>query len=962
MSPSQRIANGLYAVIALVAALACSSALGESARAIDLAGTWAVRLDPKDVGVGEEWFRQPLTERTSLPGSLAEQGLGEEVTVDTVWTGSIIDRSWFEADKYAKYRRPGNVKVPFWLQPDKHFLGPAWYQRDVTIPDGWRDRRIVLRLERCHWQTTVWVDETLIGSRDSLSTPHTCDLGRHCPPGEHRITVRVDNRLVVDVGANSHSVTDHTQSNWNGIAGRMELRATDRVWIDDVQVYPDLARKSATVKVVLANSTGTSARGVLTVDAVAQNTDAAHDPPPRRRPVELGESTTVEIDYPLGDGFQTWDEFHPALYRFAVELDATAGGSRQRDATTVTCGMRRIGTRGTEFVLNGRPIFLRGTLDCCIFPRTGYPPTDLDSWRRIVRICKAHGLNHVRFHSWCPPEAAFAAADEAGFYFQVECASWANQGATIGDGKPLDRWLYAEADRILQSYGNHPSFLLMTYGNEPAGPERGAKFLRPWVKHYRAKDSRRLYAGAAAWPLIAENQYQNTPQPRIHAWGSGLNCRLNAKPPETVTDYRELVAKYDVPLVSHEIGQWCVYPNFDEIAKYTGPLKAKNFEIFRDFLDANHMGDQARDFLMASGRLQVLCYKEEIESALRTPGFGGFQLLDLHDFPGQGTALVGMLDPFWDSKPYVTPGQISRFCNQTVPLARLPKRTFTNDERLSAEVEVFHFGPADLKETVVAWRLLPPDGRPVASGSFPPMTIATGRLNRIGPIDVALDILHSAHKLRLVVGIEGTEFENDWEVWLYPARLAPPPEGVLITARLDEAAVARLKSGGKVLLLTPPGTVKGEVALGFTPVFWNTAWTRNQPPHTLGILCDPQSPALAGFPTESHTNWQWWELISRSGAMVLDDLPPKLRPIVQVIDTWFEARRLGLLFEARVSGGKLLVSSIDLESDLAHRPVARQLRRSLLKYMAGDEFQPEHEVAVERVRALFGRHIGSKGP
>jgi hypothetical protein len=496
----------------------------------------------------------------------------------------------------------------------------------------------------------------------------------------------------------------------------------------------------------------------------------------------------------------------------------------------------------------------------------------------------------------------------------------------------------------------------MAYGNEPAGPGRGAKYLAPWVEHYKAKDPRRLYTAAAGWPIISESQYLVSPDLRIQHWGAGLTSRINALPPETVTDYREGVARYGVPYVSHEIGQWCVYPNFDEICRYTGVLKPKNFEIFRTFLEENHMGDQARQFLMASGKLQMLCYKEEIESALRTPGFGGFELLDLHDFPGQGTALVGVLDPFWDSKPYVTPDEFRRFSNSVVPLARLPKRVFTVDEELTAAVELYQFGPAPLADATVGWRLVTASGDVAAAGKFPAKTYTNGKLHVVGPIAVPVGKVAAPQKLRLVVGVEGTPYENDWDLWVYPSLVdTAPPDGVLVTRQLDDAAVDRLRSGGKVLLLVPPKSVAGDVAVGFSSIFWNTAWTRNQPPHTLGILCDPGHPALAQFPTEYHSNWQWWELIHSSGAMVLDGLPPELRPIVQPIDTWFEARRLGLVFEATVKdvGGKLLVSSIDLASDLDRRPVARQMRHSLLAYMASDAFGPNVEVGVEAIRGLM---------
>ncbi|HID20895.1 MAG TPA: glycoside hydrolase, partial [Planctomycetaceae bacterium] len=451
--------------------------------------------------------------------------------------------------------------------------------------------------------------------------------------------------------------------------------------------------------------------------------------------ISASRPAVVDLVYSLGDDLQTWDEFHPALYRLTVHLRAVSpeGRIKWHDQRVVTFGMREISTRGTQFVLNGRPIFLRGTLECCIFPKTGYPPMDRKAWRRVLGIIRQHGLNHVRFHSWCPPEAAFQAADELGVFFHVECASWANQGAAVGRGRPLDRWLYREADRILKAYGNHPSFLLMAYGNEPAGPGRGADYLGPWVEHYQAKDQRRLYTSAAGWPIIEQSQYHLTPHPRIQHWGAGLKSRINAKPPETLTDYRDFARRHSVPVVSHEIGQWCVYPNFDEIAKYTGVLQAKNFEIFRDFLQANHMGDQARDFLMASGKLQVLCYKEEIESALRTPGFGGFQLLQLHDFPGQGTALVGILDPFFDSKPYVTPDQFRRFCGPIVPLARLPRRVFTEDERLEAAIELYQFGARDLKQAAVRWRLVTATGDVLHQGEFPARDYPAGGLQCESP-------------------------------------------------------------------------------------------------------------------------------------------------------------------------------------------------------------------------------------
>jgi hypothetical protein len=413
-----------------------------------------------------------------------------------------------------------------------------------------------------------------------------------------------------------------------------------------------------------------------------------------------------------------------------------------------------------------------------------------------------------------------------------------------------------------------------------------------------------------------------------------------------------------VPVVSHEIGQWCAYPNLAERSKYTGYLKAKNFDIFADSLAANGMADQAVAFLEASGKLQTLLYKEDIESALRTHGMGGFQLLDLHDFPGQGTALVGVLDPFWDSKGYVTADAFRRFAGQTVPLARLDRRVFTTAETLEADVEVAHFGPAPLPRVKAAWRLVRDDGKAVARGALPARDVPVDNGVALGHVSVKLASLAAPRKYRLVVGIEGTPFENDWDVWVYPPRVdSSVPKGVTVVRALDEAAEERLREGGRVVLLVPPERVRGDalgkVALGFSSVFWNTAWTSRQAPHTLGVLLDPAHPAFAAFPTEGHSNWQWWYLVSRAGAMILDGLPKELRPTVQAIDDWFTNRRLGLVFEARVGRGRLLATSIDLDGDLEGNPVARQMRHSLLRYAASDRFAPTVEVGPDAVRALM---------
>jgi hypothetical protein len=365
------------------------------------------------------------------------------------------------------------------------------------------------------------------------------------------------------------------------------------------------------------------------------------------------------------------------------------------------------------------------------------------------------------------------------------------------------------------------------------------------------------------------------------------------------------------------------------------------------------MLDLAPDFLMASGKLQVLCYKADIEAALRTAGMGGFQLLDLHDFPGQGTALVGVLDPFWDPKPYVNAAEFSQFCNATVPLVRMEKRVFKNSETFKFSLEIAHYDNYDFRDVSVWWRLKDEFGRVKVSGQKSGVDIKAGGVQVIGDNSVELRLVDKAQRLRLEAGIGDTSFVNSWNIWVYPEHKITYPRDILLTNKLDEFALGRLKAGGKVLLMLPPGEVKTDVKLGFSTIFWNTAWTGGQPPHTMGILCNPKHPALAGFPTESHSDWQWWYLLKYAATMEMDDLPAGLRPIVQVVPDWFNPKRLGLLFEAKVNGGKLMVCSMDLEKDIHSRPVAVQLRRSIFAYMSGAGFDPKTELSVSDITDLL---------
>ncbi|MET0570532.1 MAG: sugar-binding domain-containing protein [Pedobacter agri] len=923
-------------------AIFSTNAVGQS---ISLKGKWRFKIDAADEGVKGKWYATSLPETINLPGSMAENLKGDDITLKTKWTGSIYDSSYFYHPRLEKYRKPGNLKIPFWLTPAKHYTGAAWYQKDVEIPAKWKGKRVVLSLEYPHSETRVWIDDVEIGTQFTFVVAQNFELPANLKPGKHTITLLIDNRIkAINVGQDSHSLTDHTQGNWNGVVGKMFLKAGSPVYFEDIQVYPDLKKKLAIVKIELNAGTGVSSSGKITLSAKTFNTKDIVNVNPITVPYQIKNGKgTLEINLPMGGKIVTWDEFDPALYRLTASLVARDG---KKDSKQVQFGMREFKAVGRSFEINGRPVFLRGTVNNCEFPLTGYPSMDVPAWERIFKISKAHGLNHMRFHSWCPPEAAFIAADLTGFYLQPEGPSWANHGSSIGDGKPIDQFIYDETNRMTKNYGNYASFCMMAYGNEPRG--RQVEYLTKFNNYWKAKDSRRLYTGASvggSWPVIPNNEFM------VRAGARGLDW---GKKPESISTYAKQIEQFTVPFVAHEMGQYCAFPNFEEMKKYTGVYKAKNFEMFQEDLSDHDMADQAKDFLMASGKLQALCYKNEIEKALRTPNYNGYQLLSLNDYPGQGTALVGVLDAFWDEKGYITAKEFKRFSNSTVPLLKVPKFIYTNNETFAANIEVAHFGKAPLTNAKFLWAIKDESGAVLANGNFIQKSVPVANGINIGAISFNLNAIQKAAKLNVEVTIEGTEFANDWNFWVYPAKLPKVNTSFYYTDQLDEKAKKILDEGGNVFLNAAGKVIKGkEVVQTFLPVFWNTSWFKMRPPHTLGILCDSRNPALANFPTENHSDLQWWEIVNKAQVMNLEDFPKGFKPIIQPIDTWFLNRKLALVLEAKVGKGKLIVSSANLSPDLKDSPAAQQLYFSLQNYMISDQFNPKYDVAYNTVKDIF---------
>ncbi|HEX8465921.1 MAG TPA: hypothetical protein VF627_15010, partial [Abditibacterium sp.] len=850
--------------------------------------------------------------------------------------------------------KKGTVRGPGWtgqLTRVYKFEGPAYYQREITVPANWANKRVSLYLERTK-PTQVWIDGRALGENVLLTAPHEYTVG-NLTPGTHRLTVLVDNS-VIPIPGDMHQLSDNTQGNWNGILGKIELRATDAVWLEDVQLYPDAATKTVRVRAKIGNASGQSGSGTVSVSAKGNGVSGAT----RRVPISwnAGEST-AQFDVPLGTRAALWSEWKPNLHEMTLQLR----GAGVQDERKVSFGLRRFTSGPQGFAINGRPTFLRGKHDAAVFPLTGHPPMDVAGWRRYLQVCKDFGINHLRFHTNTPPEAAFTAADEMGVYLQPEIPFW-------GDfTEDIKTRVKPEGEAIMRAFGNHPSFVMFALGNEN---RNSREIMGSLVTELRALDPRHLYAQGSnnfAWDpqlmptddFLVSARVKNSPQSPSrnvrgsHATVDAADGHVQVGPANTLKDYSEAISGLAKPAISHETGQYTTFPDFKEIPKYTGVMRAHNLEIFRKKLVDAGMIDQVDDFALASDVLSMLCYREEIETALRTPRMGGFDLLDLQDFPGQGTALVGMVNALLEPKPGISAAQFRQFCAPTVLLARFPKYGWTNNETLTATLQVAHYGEADLPRARLSWTLRDAAGKVVRSGKMPRLNVMQGGVRELGLLSLPLAGLQTPSQLKLELALDGTAIKTSYPLWIYGSQNAPvAPQNVAVAKSFDADTRARLARGERVfLVLDGQKQLAHTVGGGFATDFWNFPMFHNKP-GTMGLLTDPKTPALASFPTEMHSNWQWFDIAFRAQPLVLDATPQGYRPIVQVIDNMERNHRLGLVFEFKVGNGRLLVCASDLTT-MQDKPEARQLMSSLMSYAASEKFNPQTEMTPDALSELF---------
>ena len=895
---------------------------------LNLQGKWRYELDYQDRSLEEEWFKRELEHKDFLvPGTTASNKIGNPV---------VIER---ELTKQA-------VKC---LREEYKYLGAALYQTDFKLNNDFEHKRIELFIERVMFESSIWIDGKIIGKRDSLSTPHAYDITDYVEIAKkHTLTIRVDNRDVQKIGPYPSAYTDETQTIWNGMVGRVEIIGQDEIAIDDVVIGLNASERH----LFLSFDTGCKLEYTKTqIDVNLKDGASVVATYTTQCDIQILKQR-VEVDFILDEPVQYWDEFSKKLYNLELNISFITNGRLVSGSWCKKIGLREITTRDGVLYINGIQRFLRGNIDCCVYPLTAYPPMNFKSWLDICNTTKEYGLNHIRFHSWCPPEAAFKAADQVGLYLQVEGPVWMDNwtGYTVGCHEEHYTYLPEEAKRIVLTYSHHPSFCIYSNGNELNGDfdllERiivESKKMNPYI----------LYTFSTNW----DRKLNPNEDLFITQAADGVGCRgqyfLDKMVEGTQLCFDDAVKNRNVPIISHEVGQYVVYPNVEEIPKYTGVLKAVNLESIKKDLDNKNLSSYVAKFVMASGKLSALLYKAELEAALRTENFGGIQLLGLHDFPGQSTATIGMLDCFYDSKGIVTPKEFRSFCNSTVLLVNMPKYRYLSNDEFEFELQIAHYGDKELKgvEVEVSLEYITNERNVMFwSSTFTIEKVIIG-LNK-GLLNFKEKIftdLKGRNSFTLIARIKSLDISNSWDIWVYEEE-----DDVTFPncyEALEDEAIVQLQAGENVIIFAKLDRISQAGPGKFFPVFWSPVHFVSQDP--CGMIIQKDHPLFTNYyPVKEYADIEWKNLLENSFSINIDNLSG-FKPITMPVPNFFNNHKFTNFCEANVLNGKVIICSLDLSDKGYNYPEIRCFKKALRDYYLSDVFCPTQKVNVIDLQTLF---------
>ena len=952
-----------------------------------LNGKWHVVLEDGTTG------------QMDLPGTLDENGIGHRDVGANQWhPDAVLGNAAGEIDKDAP------IATRFTRRHT--YEGEARISRKITVPDYGTDRLFVLAERARALRLLVDGEACAVFRQGTLSTPYIFEL-TGAAPGEHEFTFLSDNSYPGMPKAAiyySSAATDETQTNWNGILGECSMYTRPQNFIDSLRVYPRAVKKEEKNKAggyVLdvcvelapgAKKVYKDAKIILQSEALAAGeledtqtlteiisysgeglaeagTDKEENP------------KTMEIwfrDLPLRENVKLWDEDEGNLYEMAVTLD-NGMSAEDKGGSTAECrtrfGIRSFGDNGSgRLALNGRTIFLRGEANCAEYPETGHPPMTIPEWKEMLLKYRSYGINFVRFHSHCEPEAAFAAADELGMLLQPELSHWDPKDA-FGTEESY-RYYRAELVDLLKTYANHPSFVMLTLGNELQAQDEGRERMRELVRTAKRMDPTRLYAnGSNAFygeegcdPESDFYTSQSCKDVVIRGTFSGMRGYLNENYPSTDRTYDEAMAEirkeYQKPVFSFEVGQFEVLPDFEELESFHGISDPVNLKLIKKRVEERGLLPTWEKYVEATGELSRLAYREEIEAAMRTRELSGISLLGLQDFPGQGTALVGMMNSHLEPKPYdfARPERFREFFQECRILVKLPHYTYEAGERLIAEVEAANFGKENI-EGVFCWTLagkksvsengncepaeIKSKNTVIATGEDTEITICRpGSYTEVGSLDIPLDFVEKNTALTLKVRIGDSI--SAYPIWVYRKTTPVCPENVYETRAFDMKTREILQNGGRVYLSPDADkeSLPNSIKTQFTTDFWSVGTFADQE-GGMGQLIDTEHPIFKEFPTDFHTDWQWWIMATKRAVI----LPHPMKTIITEMDSYAFLRPMAQMIEFRCLKGKVLLSTMELHKSQQY-PEARALQAAIYTYLSGENFEPAEELTEEELSTL----------
>ena len=932
-----------------------------------------------------------------LPGTLDESGIGHRDVGANQWhPDAALGNAEGEVDKDAP------IATRFTRRHT--YEGEARISRKMIIPDYGKDRLFVLAERARALRLLVDGAECTMFRPGTLSTPYIFEL-TGVTQGEHELTFLSDNSYPgMPKGAICYSsaATDETQTNWNGILGNLCMYTRPQNFIDRVRVYPKQKPEMTggyEVDVCVEVAFGTKerlkdAKIVLQSEALAVTEESGKIQKMAETLTcsgdvlaEFGENgqeerKTTEVwlrDLPLQENVKLWDEDEGNLVEMTAILDSDTsaeGGDSSTCEYRTRFGIRTFGDNGSgRLALNGRTLFLRSEANCAEYPETGHSPMTIPEWKEILQKYRSYGINCVRFHSHCEPEAAFAAADELGMLLQPELSNWDPKDA-FGTEESY-RYYRAELTAILQTYANHPSFVMLTLGNELQARGEGRERMRELVRTAKRLDPTRLYAGGSnafygEEGCDSESDFytsQSCKNVVIRGTFSGMRGYINENYPSANHTYdaamAEIRKEYRKPVFSFEVGQFEVLPDFEEMERFHGISDPVNLQLIRKRVEEQGLLPLWKKYVEATGELSRLAYREEIEAAMRTRELSGISLLGLQDFPGQGTALVGMMNSHLEPKPYdfARPERFREFFRESRILVKLPRYTYEAGERLTAEVEVANFGKKNIKG-VFCWTLTE---RKCASagGSHEPEELTKnektmiaagadtetkicppGSYTMIGILDISLDRIQKNTALTLTVNVGNCT--SSYPVWVYQKTTPVCPENVYETRAFDERTREVLQNGGKVYLSPDADkeSLPNSIKTQFTTDFWSVGTFAEQE-GGMGQLIDTEHPIFRSFPTDFHTDWQWWIAACKRAVI----LPRPMKSVITEMDSYAFLRPMAQLIEFRCLNGKVLLSTMELHRSLQY-PEARALQAAIYTYLSGKDFEPSEEVTEEELSTL----------